>query len=65
MEPTNTQEARLEDEPMGIVISRGSRAEASPAFTAYVWSADPEPEEPPAELRQAVLSREPIPEPQP
>ena len=28
----------VDEEPMGIVISRGSRAETSPRFTAYVWS---------------------------
>lgn len=26
------------DEPVGIVISRGSREEATPRFEAYVWS---------------------------
>ena len=37
----------LEDEPMGIVISGGSRVEATPRFSAYVWG--PVPEEPEAE----------------
>jgi len=37
----------LEDEPMGIVISGGSRAEATPRFSAYVWG--PVPEEPEVE----------------
>jgi hypothetical protein len=32
------RESRTEEEPMGIVISRGSRAETPPRFTAYVWS---------------------------
>ena len=27
-----------EEEPIGIVISRGSRAESPPRFAAYVWS---------------------------
>ena len=27
-----------DEEPMGIVISRGSRAESTPRFAAYVWS---------------------------
>lgn len=27
-----------EEEPMGIVISRGSRVESAPRFAAYVWS---------------------------
>ena len=31
-----------ETEPVGIVISRGSRAEAAPKFTAYVWGPAPE-----------------------
>jgi hypothetical protein len=32
------------DEPIGIIISNGSRAEAEPRFSAYVWG--PAPEEP-------------------
>ena len=28
----------IPEEPMGIVISRGSRAESTPRFAAYVWS---------------------------
>ena len=31
-----------EQEPMGIVISRGSRQEATPMFFAYVWAPAPE-----------------------
>lgn len=27
-----------DDEPIGIIISRGSRAEPPPRFAAYVWS---------------------------
>ena len=30
------------DEPLGIVISRGSRYEAPPMFAAYVWGPAPE-----------------------
>ena len=30
-------------EPMGIVISGGSRAEPTPRFWAYVWGPAPEP----------------------
>jgi hypothetical protein len=30
------------DEPLGIVISRGSRHEAPPMFAAYVWGPAPE-----------------------
>lgn len=29
-------------EPMGIVISRGSRAEAAPRFRAFEWAPAPE-----------------------
>ena len=32
----------IEQEPIGIVISRGSRAEAAPRFWAYVWGPAPE-----------------------
>jgi hypothetical protein len=35
---TEIRERRIDDEPIGIVISRGSRAEATPRFAAYVWS---------------------------
>ena len=31
-----------ETEPVGIVISRGSRVEAAPKFLAYVWGPAPE-----------------------
>ena len=31
------RQSGIDDEPMGIVISRGSRAEARPRFAAYVW----------------------------
>jgi hypothetical protein len=32
----------LEQEPVGIVISRGSRAEQTPRLIAYVWGPAPE-----------------------
>ena len=35
---TDVRERRTDEEPMGIVISRGSRAESPPRFSAYVWS---------------------------
>ncbi len=41
-------QATLEDEPVGIIISGGSRAEATPRFSAYVWG--PVPDEPEAEV---------------
>jgi hypothetical protein len=33
-----------EQEPVGIVISRGSRAEPAPRVSAYVWGPAPESE---------------------
>lgn len=35
-------QVELEEEPIGIVISRGSRAEAAPRFSAFMWSPVPE-----------------------
>ena len=37
-------QAELEQEPMGIIISRGSRDEATSRVAAYVWG--PVPDEP-------------------
>jgi hypothetical protein len=34
-----------EQEPIGIVISRGPRADQAPMFFSYVWADDPEPSE--------------------
>jgi len=31
------------DEPLGIIISRGSREEPTPIFSTYVWGPAPEP----------------------
>lgn len=31
------------DEPIGIIISRGDRAETRPVVSAYVWGPAPEP----------------------
>jgi hypothetical protein len=31
-----------EQEPVGIVISRGPRPDQAPTFFAYVWADDPE-----------------------
>jgi hypothetical protein len=33
-----------EQEPVGIVISRGSRAEQTPKLVEYVWGPAPEPD---------------------
>ena len=35
-------QAELEQEVVGIVISRGSRDEATPRFSAYVWGPVPD-----------------------
>jgi hypothetical protein len=35
---SDIRESRPAEEPMGIVISQGSRAESTPRFAAYVWS---------------------------
>ncbi|MGH7655621.1 MAG: hypothetical protein ACREN6_13255 [Gemmatimonadaceae bacterium] len=34
--------AEIEEEPVGIVISSGSRAEKMPRLIAYVWGPAPE-----------------------
>jgi hypothetical protein len=36
-----------DEEPVGIVISRGSRAEPAPRFIAYIWGPAPEPDDEP------------------
>jgi hypothetical protein len=36
------------DEPIGIIISRGDRAEQKPVFAAYIWGPAPEPVTEPA-----------------
>jgi len=36
--------AVVEQEPIGIVISRGSRQEPAPQVRAYVWGPAPEPD---------------------
>jgi hypothetical protein len=42
-----------EQEPIGIVISRGTRLEPTPAVFAYVWGPAPEINEPPRESKVA------------
>ena len=40
---TDPRQSVVEDqEPVGIVISRGSRSEVPPKFLAYVWGPAPE-----------------------
>ena len=46
-----TKRIRAAEEPLGIVISRGSREEPPPAFSVYVWGPAPEPE--PADSKAA------------
>ncbi len=46
------QESR-EQEPVGIVISRGERGETAPRFSAYMWSDAPEIPAEPAARRAA------------
>ena len=41
------------EEPMGIVISRGSRESAPPVFSAFVWGPAPDAEEERDEPRAA------------
>ena len=43
-------ESKEESEPVGIVISRGSREEPTPAFFAYIWGPAPESGEKPARV---------------
>lgn len=40
--------AQLDEEPIGIVISNGSRSEAQPRFWAYEWWPGPDEEPEPA-----------------
>jgi hypothetical protein len=37
----NLRRTETEEEPVGIIISRGSRAEETPRFSAYVWGPVP------------------------
>lgn len=39
-----------EPEPLGIIISRGNRAEDAPRFSAYVWGPVPVESEPTASI---------------
>lgn len=36
------QKPAVEQEPIGIVISRGPRTDKAPTFSAYMWAPDPE-----------------------
>ena len=37
------RELKDQDEPIGIIISRGDRTEQRPIFSAYIWGPAPEP----------------------
>lgn len=37
-----SRSVEIEEEPVGIVISSGSRAEKAPRLIAYVWGPAPE-----------------------
>jgi hypothetical protein len=37
-----TKKTPREQEPVGIVISRGPRTDPAPTFYAYMWAPDPE-----------------------
>lgn len=39
---TKSSRTSENQEPVGIVISRGSRREQAPTFLAYVWGSAPE-----------------------
>jgi hypothetical protein len=39
---TQSRNGAVEVEPVGIIISRGSRSEPAPRFSAYVWGPVPE-----------------------
>lgn len=39
---TASKDATSADEPLGIIISRGSREEPTPIFSTYIWGPAPE-----------------------
>ena len=45
-----------EQEPIGIIISRGSRTEDPPRFSAYVWGPVPGMEFPPEDGKPAAAA---------
>lgn len=50
---TTNRQGVQEEEPIGIVISRGSRAEPAPRVWAYVWGPVPEIDESTPEVKAA------------
>ena len=53
-EMPETVESQVEQEPMGIVISRGTRTEATPRFWAYVWGEEEKPRTTPTPVATSV-----------
>ena len=47
------QQPPEQQEPAGIIISRGERGEATPRFSAYMWSDAPDQPAEPATRRAA------------
>jgi hypothetical protein len=50
---TESDVHKMNAEPIGIIISRGTREEPKPAFWAYVWGPAPEDAATPAGSRAA------------
>lgn len=50
---TNIRQHARDEEPRGIVISRGSREESTPRFWAYVYGEEPETTERPSDVKAA------------
>ena len=44
---------QAEQEPLGIIISRGAKGESAPTFRAYVWGPVPET---PADLAESKVA---------
>jgi hypothetical protein len=38
----NQSKAKIQSEPLGIIISSGDRQEPTPVFSAYIWAPAPE-----------------------
>lgn len=39
---TKKPDSKRSDEPLGIIISRGSKEEPTPLFSTYVWGPAPD-----------------------
>jgi hypothetical protein len=47
MKANSAHAPKIDEEPLGIIISRGSRQEPPPMVFAYVWGPAPESDETP------------------